>query len=99
MEKPLMEHGQSLSTLWTTFRDRFRARRAARASVNALDHQLASYTTPAELDDLAALVELVERAEDVELADYRRIIEERRVAAWSAVDILQVGRLAALPRL
>jgi hypothetical protein len=41
----------------STIRDELRARREARARSKALRRDLASYTTPREVDDLLAIVE------------------------------------------
>ena len=63
--------------MWAEIRDEFRARRAERASRKALERDLSSYTTPAELDELDAILG---RYEDHEVADIRRIINRRRAA-------------------
>ncbi|MBI4944638.1 MAG: hypothetical protein HY830_28195 [Actinobacteria bacterium] len=41
----------------TVLRDDLRARRAARAARRKLDRELATYRTPAERDDLAAMLD------------------------------------------
>jgi hypothetical protein len=72
-----MEHRNSLSPLWAAARNELRARRAARASRKTLERELASYTTPAEQNELDAVLE---RYPDDEVAEIRHIINRRRVA-------------------
>jgi hypothetical protein len=55
----------------------FRSNRDARAARRALQHELASYTTPSELNDLDAILD---RYSDEETADIRRFLASRRVA-------------------
>jgi hypothetical protein len=55
----------------------FRGDRQARAARRALQHELSSYTTPAELNDLEAILD---RHSDEETADIRRFLAGRRVA-------------------
>ena len=54
-----------------------RGSRDARAARRALQHELASYTTPSELNDLEAILD---RYSDDETADIRRFLVARRVA-------------------
>ena len=57
---------------------RLTAIRQARAARRTLQHELASYTTPSELNDLEAILD---RHSDEETADIRRILASRRIAA------------------
>ena len=52
-------------------------RRAARGARNSLERDLASYTSPGDLNDLDAILD---RCSDQETADIRRIIAARRAA-------------------
>jgi hypothetical protein len=52
-------------------------RRAARAARHALERDLASYTSPGDLDELDAILD---RYSDQETADIRRVITARRAA-------------------
>ena len=54
------------SALWTTVKDELRERREARAAKRALEADLATYRTPAEIEDLLASVDREESA-DAEL--------------------------------
>ena len=65
----------SPSHLWTAIREEFRGARAARAARKSLERELASYTSPGDLDDLAAILD---RHSDEETADIRRILAARR---------------------
>jgi len=60
--------------LWTSVRDELRQARAARAARKALEHDLASYTTEADLNDLGAILD---RHTPEETADIRRILAVR----------------------
>jgi molybdopterin-guanine dinucleotide biosynthesis protein len=42
---------------WTTVLDTYRERKAQRATVKVAERELSSYTTPAELQDLDAMLE------------------------------------------
>ena len=64
----------SVTQLWTTVRDELRDARAARAARKALEHDLAGYTTEADLNDLGAILD---RHTPEETADIRRIIATR----------------------
>ena len=55
----------------------FRGDREARAARRALQRELASYTSPSELNDLEAILD---RHSDEETADIRRFLASRRVA-------------------
>jgi hypothetical protein len=59
-------------------RGELREAREARAARKALERDLASYTTQADLNDLDAILE---RHSDEETADIRRILAGRRPAA------------------
>ena len=74
---PPMEHRNPSSPLWVAARDELRTRRAARASRKALERELASYTTPAEQNELDAILE---RYPADEVAEIRQIINRRRAA-------------------
>ncbi len=58
-------------------RGELREAREARAARKALEHDLASYTTEADLNDLDAILD---RHSDEETADIRRILAGRRSA-------------------
>ena len=58
-------------------RDELREAREARAARKALERDLASYTTQADLNDLDAILD---RHSDEETADIRRILAGRRPA-------------------
>jgi hypothetical protein len=58
-------------------RDELREAREARAARKALERDLASYTTQADLNDLDAILD---RHSDEETADIRRILAGRRTA-------------------
>jgi hypothetical protein len=58
-------------------RDELRTAREARAARKALERDLASYTTPTDLNDLGAILD---RHSDEETADIRRILAARRPA-------------------
>lgn len=72
-----VERRTSLSPLWTAVRDDLRTRRVARASREDLARDLASYTTPAEQDELDAILD---RAEPHAAAEIRGLIHRNRVA-------------------
>jgi hypothetical protein len=65
------------SPSWARIRGDFRAERAARAARRDLERDLASYTSPAELTELDAILG---RHDDDEVADIRRILNRRRRA-------------------
>ena len=62
---------------WATIREDLRARRSARAARKALERDIASYTTPAELNELNSILQ---RHDDAEVVEIRRIVDRRRVA-------------------
>ena len=43
--------------LWTSVRDELRERRQTRTERRALERELSAYSTPAEIDDLLAVIE------------------------------------------
>jgi hypothetical protein len=59
---------------WAHLRDELSTRRAAGAARKALESDLASFTTPTELTELAAILE---RHGEEEVADIRRILDRR----------------------
>jgi uncharacterized protein YpiB (UPF0302 family) len=59
-------------------RDELREAREARAARKALERDLASYTTQADLNDIDAILD---RHSDEETADIRRILAGRRRSA------------------
>jgi hypothetical protein len=63
--------------LWGAMRDEFRGARAARAARKSLERELASYTSPRDLNDIDAILE---RYSEDETADIRRILAGRRSA-------------------
>ena len=66
-----------VSGLAAVLRDELREAREARAARKALERDLASYTTQADLNDLDAILD---RHSDAETADIRRILAGRRTA-------------------
>ncbi len=66
-----------LASLWTTVRTQIRDSRDAHAAKAALERDLASYTSQADLNDLHAILT---RYSDRETADIRRILASQRSA-------------------
>ena len=66
-----------VTQLWTSVRDELREARAARAARKALEHDLAGYTSQADLNDLGAILD---RHSAEETADIRRILSVRLFA-------------------
>jgi len=64
-----------LASLWTTVRTQIRDSRDAHAAKAALERDLASYTSQADLNDLHAILT---RYSDRETADIRRILASHR---------------------
>ena len=60
-----------LTSLWTTVRTQLRDSRDAHAARAALQHELASYDSDADLNDLHAILD---RYSEQETADIRRIL-------------------------
>jgi len=67
----------SLGPKWAVIREKLHGIRAARAARKSLEHDLASYTSERDLNDLDALLQ---RYSEEETADIRRILAARRVA-------------------
>jgi hypothetical protein len=63
-----------VTQLWSNVRDELREARAARAARKALERDLASYTSEADLNDLGAILD---RHSEEETADIRRILAAR----------------------
>jgi len=61
--------------LWTALRGRLRASRAALTAHQALERDLAHYTSQSDLDDLYAMLD---RYGDQETAQIRRILAARQ---------------------
>jgi hypothetical protein len=64
-----------ITSLWTTVRTQVRESRDAHATRVALQRDLASYTSQADLDDLHAILD---RYTDQETKDIRRILAAQR---------------------
>ena len=64
-----------LASLWTTVRTQIRDSRDAHAAKAALERDLATYTSQADLNDLHAILT---RYSDQETADIRRILASQR---------------------
>ncbi len=64
-----------ISSLWTTVRTQLRDSRDAHSARAALQRELASYNSPADLDDLHAILD---RYSDQETAHIRRILAAQR---------------------
>jgi hypothetical protein len=63
-----------VAQMWANVRDELRDARAARAARKALEHDLAGYTSQADLNDLGAILD---RHTPEETADIRRILATR----------------------
>ena len=63
-----------VTQLWSNVRDELREARAARAARKALERDLATYTSEADLNDLGAILD---RHSAEETADIRRILAAR----------------------
>ena len=81
----------SMHTLVEELRDSLRQRRAARAARRALEQGLATYRTPAEVNDLLSLIEDEEGPD----ADLVREILHRQLGRTRSLD----PRLTPLPGL
>jgi hypothetical protein len=64
-----------LSSLWTTVRTQLRESREERAGRAGLERELADYSSPADLEDLYAILD---RYSDQETAAIRRILASQR---------------------
>ncbi len=67
----------SLRPLWTEIRAEWRGNREARAQHKALQAELASYTSPSDLNDMDAILD---RYEDADTRDIRSILATQRSA-------------------
>ena len=63
------------TSLWTTVRSQLRGSREAHATKAALERELATYNTPADLNDLHAILD---RYSDKDTVQIRRILATRR---------------------
>jgi hypothetical protein len=72
-----MERQLSLSPIWAAARDDLRSRRASRAARQNLVRELASYNTPAQENELDAILD---RADPEAADEIRRLIHRGRVA-------------------
>jgi len=66
---------RSITSLWTTVRTQVRESRDAHATRVALQRELATYNSQADLDDLHAILD---RYTDTETKDIRRILAAQR---------------------
>ncbi len=66
---------RSINSMWTTVRTQLRESRDAHAARASLARELASYSSPADLADLDAILD---RYSDQETADIRRILATQR---------------------
>jgi hypothetical protein len=64
-----------LSRRWTVIQEDLRRTRAARAARRSLERDLATYTSPSDLNDLDAILD---RHSEEETAGIRRILAARR---------------------
>jgi len=71
------ENARTLPALLATVRDELRAQRAARAARKQLESELATYTSTADINDLEAALN---RYDESEVADIRRILHSHRAA-------------------
>ncbi len=67
-----------LTSLWTTVRTQLRDTRDAHAARVTLERELSYYNTPADLNDLHAILD---RYDDAEVAGIRRILANNRSAS------------------
>ena len=66
---------RSINSVWTTVRTQLRESRDTHAARASLARELASYSSPADLADLDAILD---RYSDQETADIRRILAAQR---------------------
>ena len=66
---------RSIAPLWTAIRSQVRGTRDAHAARKSLEHDLASYTSSSDLNDLDAILD---RYSDEETEDIRRILATQR---------------------
>ncbi len=64
-----------IASLWTAVRSQIRETRDERAGRAQLERELGAYTSPADLDDLYAILD---RYSDQETAEIRRILAAQR---------------------
>ena len=55
--EPVHHHLASSAAAWTSVRDELRERRQTRTERRSLERELSAYSTPAEIDDLLAVIE------------------------------------------
>jgi hypothetical protein len=81
----------STEAVWTSLRDRLRSTREARAERTRLQNELASYTSPQDLNDLDAILD---RYSDEETAGIRRIlaVQRGRVSEREGGPLVPAGR-------
>jgi predicted MarR family transcription regulator len=70
--------GQHAPTIWASVRSELQARRAARAAQRQLEQELATYTTPGEIDDLLAALDRHESPQ----VEQMRLILSRNLQAY-----------------
>jgi hypothetical protein len=75
--RPDSEHAHSLPALLANVRDEVRVQRAARSARKQLRKDLATYTTASEINDLEAALD---RYDENQVADIRRILHQQRAA-------------------
>ncbi len=64
-----------IASLWTAVRSQIRETRDERAGRAQLERELGAYTSPADLDDLYAILD---RYSDQETAEIRRVLAAQR---------------------
>ncbi len=64
-----------VARLVTTVRDELRQRRALRAAARRLEQDLATYTSPREIDDLLAALD---RGDDADVSPIRMVLSRNR---------------------
>jgi hypothetical protein len=72
------ERSYALPALLATVRDELRNQRARRAARRRLEADLATYTSPADLDELDAVLD---RYDETQVADIRTIVHRQRAVA------------------
>jgi hypothetical protein len=77
MEKEMENKTHPIGRRLKAIRHDVRDHRDARVARRTLQHELSSYTTPSDLNDLEAILD---RYDDEDTADIRRILVTRRVA-------------------
>jgi hypothetical protein len=74
-DRHMQSTAYSLRPRWAAIREELRVNRAARDARKSLERDLASYTSPGDLNDLDAMLA---RHSEEETADIRRILAARR---------------------